>query len=922
MPATARRLPAAPREVPRYNRAPHVPHVPRTGPDPALTQWPDESRPAAAAAAPETGERVLLEREESRSQLEAALAQARGGAGRIVSLEGEAGIGKTALALSFLAAHREDAHVYVGCCEQLSTPEPLGPLRDIERESGGKFSIAARSQLETFAALLRLLTSGREPGLLLLEDIHWADDPTLDLLRYLGRRLRSARLLVIVTFRHDETASRERLAALWADLPRDSRERIELRPLSPDAVSALAARNDHLDPDLYAVTGGNPFHVTEFLATDRDSVPRSVRDATLARTARLSSLARRTLDCASIFPRVIDQSLLRELSEDAAFAGVEECMRAGMLNTCGESLSFRHELARRAVHEAMAPLRRRELHEAALKLLKARGQVRPAELAHHAGEAGALEDLVCYSLKAAEEAYALGARRESVAHLGRVLEAGTWLSNAERADVLQRQAEAGEQCGALELASVAIDEAIAARKRAGDIAGLGDALRVSARIRWLLGHSDVAEAQSAESLRVLDDCRDSWQYAMAVSSQSQLDMLAGRTAPAIAGASHAMQLAQKRGCWDIYLHAWTNLATSRASVDMARGIPEFLAAIEETRRRGELDLLPRLYSNFAYMLSHDRRYENLFTYLEEGIAAAVARDNVPLEAYLRGVRALTLIDLGRLAEALAEAESVIHGPYPQGTGRFTAQIALARVRIRTGEPDEGVLDAARALPTARRDVMRAAPIAIVDAEAYWLGLPRPQALAQLRTAFAMSLAVEGQHWNLAGTALWLTILGEKVPLEAIAARLHPAHRAHIAGDWRSAAREWATLGCPYEQAIALASGDEAAQREALQLFEAIGALPAAAKVRRQLRASGARDVPRGPIARTRASPAGLTRRQSQVFALLVKGLSNGQIARRLSISTKTTEHHVSAIIARLGVSSRGEAAAVARARGLLGSGEI
>src|SRR6516164_5478752 len=325
---------------------------------------------------------MLLEREQPRSRLEAALTAARNGSGRIVSIEGEAGIGKTSLALQFVAAHRTDAQIFVGGCEQLSTPEPLGPLRDIERESKGRFSVSATSQLATFNELLRLLTSARDPGLLLIEDIHWADDPTLDLLRYLGRRIRTVRTLVIATFRSDEAPSHSRLAALWADMPRDSRERIVLERLSPQAVATLARRGGHAAAEeLYAVTGGNPFHVTEYLATGRSGVPHSVRDATLVRTARLSARARRALDCAAIFPRQIDQSLLRLLAEDAEDSGVEECMRAGMLSAHGETLAFRHELARRAVHEAMSPLRRRELHAAALELLKSRPQMRAAELA-------------------------------------------------------------------------------------------------------------------------------------------------------------------------------------------------------------------------------------------------------------------------------------------------------------------------------------------------------------------------------------------------------------------------------------------------------------------------------------------------------------------------------------------------------------
>jgi DNA-binding CsgD family transcriptional regulator len=860
----------------------------------------------------------LLEREEPRSRLEEALQAARAGHGHVVSIEGEAGIGKTSLALSFTETHRRDARVYVGGCEQLATPEPLGPLRDIARDSQGRFSVSATSQLATFEALLRLLTSGRDPGLLLLEDIHWADDPTLELFRYLGRRIRAAPILIVATFRNDEASSQSRLAALWADMPRDCRERIELHPLSPDAVSVLAEQSGRAAREIFEATGGNPFHVTEFLATERSAVPHSVRDATLARTSRLSSHARRTLDCASIFPRQIDQEMLRVLAEDTAHAGVEECMRGGMLTATGETLAFRHELARRAVRDAMSPLRRRELHAAALELLKGREHVRAAELAHHAQEAAALEDLVTYSLCAADEAGALGAHRESVAHLARALERGAWLSNVERAALLERQAETGEQCGAFDMAMAAIEEAIAARKRAGDIVGLGNALRISARLYWQHGQPELAEQQSQEALEVMRDHQETWQYAMALSGQSQLDMLADRNDQALPRALEAMARAEALGRSDIYLHALTNATVTRCSTDVEAGVPHLLAAIVEARQRGEPDLLPRLYSNLVYMMTSDRRYRSLFEYVEEGINAAVARDNAPLEAYMRGARAIALLDLGRLRDALSEAEFVIYGPYPRGTSRFTAQIALARARIRMGLPEDAVLDEVRAMPTAQRDIMRRAPIAVVDAEALWLGLPRPGARERLRAAFDTALRAQGQGWTLADTALWLKILGEPVQIpDEIMSRLRPAHQAHIAGAWLEAAKAWSEMGCVYEQAIALSMGDEAAQREGLALFDGLGAAPAAARLRRQMRARGTRAIPRGPIAETRASPAGLTRRQSQVLALVIEGLSNAEIAGRLFISPKTTEHHVSAIMARLGASTRHEAADAARKRGLL-----
>src|SRR5262245_8873315 len=183
--------------------------------------------------------RTLLERATPWAAMERALESARRGEGRLISLEGEAGIGKTSLALAFVEARRSEARTYVGGCEHLATPEPLGPLHDIARESRGRFVIAGGRPFAIFESLLRLLNGGRGPALLLLEAIQWADDSTLDFLRFLVRRIRSAPILAIVTFRNDEPASGARLAALWADFPRDACERLLLAPLSVEAVATL-----------------------------------------------------------------------------------------------------------------------------------------------------------------------------------------------------------------------------------------------------------------------------------------------------------------------------------------------------------------------------------------------------------------------------------------------------------------------------------------------------------------------------------------------------------------------------------------------------------------------------------------------------------------------------------------------------------
>lgn len=864
------------------------------------------------------GDVNLLEREEPLSRLESAFRAAVRGRGRVVSIEGEAGMGKSSLVSAFVEAHRAEASVHIGGCENLTTPEPLGPLRDVARESLGRFSLSTTSHLASFESLLRLLTERRSPAILVIEDLHWADDLTIDLVRYLARRIRAARVLVAVTTRNEEANSGGRLAALWADMPRDAYERIELHGLSLSAVSTLAKAFGRPAREVFDATSGNPFHVTEYLATSGGGVPRSVQDATLARAARLSVVGRRVLDCASIFPRRIDEDLLHVLAQDGHHTGVEECLRSGMLNARNGTLSFRHELARRAVSEAISPLRRRGLHAAALTALKARETGSAAEAAHHAEQAGATKDLILFSVRAARDAAAVGAHGDAVAHLAKALAQSGGPSGLQRAELLERQAEAGEQCGSFDIAIAAIDAAIAARRAAGDVLGLGNALGISARLHRQQGRTELSEQHARDALEVLRDHTDTWQYAMALSGQAQLDMLVYRTDNATARGSAAMALADRLGRSDIYIHALTNVATAQAQACIDKGLPEINAAIAEARRRGEFDSLPRLYANLTDLMARQHRHDGLFQLLEEGINAALARDNAPLHAYMRGVRGHALLNLGRLREAMAEGEAVVYGPYSKGIGRFPAMIVLSRARLRLGLPEGGIIDQARALPTAQHDLMRRCPIAVADAEAHWLGERRPDPVPILRASFEQALATGCQLWGLAESALWLKVLGEPVTLPASAAdRVSPAHRLHIAGRWLEAAAAWRDQAAPYEQALALSMGDEAAQREALTIFDGLGARPAARRLRRTLRQKGVRGLTVGPRSARRNDPAGLTPRQNEVLTLLAEGLTNAEIGARLGVSAKTIEHHVGAVLVALDATGRLRAVQVARERGLL-----
>ena len=274
---------------------------------------------------------MLLEREAFLDILD-------GPPGRLILVGGEAGVGKTALVRAFADGRR----VLWGACDPLHTPRPLGPLLDIGLDESSPAALAA--------ALLDRLHAA--PGtVLVLEDVHWADEGTLDVLRLLGRRIADVPALAIVTFRDDEPAP---VRIVLGDLATAAGvERMKLPPLSPEAVRTLAEPHGIDAADLHRSTGGNPFYVTEVLSAPAAAIPATVRDAVLARAARLSPPARELLERLAMVPGSADPELI-----DAADEPLDECLLSGMTRLDGDAVAFRHELARLALADEVPPRRR------------------------------------------------------------------------------------------------------------------------------------------------------------------------------------------------------------------------------------------------------------------------------------------------------------------------------------------------------------------------------------------------------------------------------------------------------------------------------------------------------------------------------------------------------------------------------------
>ena len=326
----------------------------------------------------------LLEREAQLASLGEYAGEARHGDGRMVLVAGEAGVGKSAL-VEQLQRDLPDASWFWGACDGLFTPRPLGPLFDIAAKLGGELLELCRAdapRADLFSALLRQVSEPGELRVLVVEDIHWADEATIDLLRFLGRRIRDAAVLLIVTYRDDGLSATDPLRIALGDLATQrSVRRAGLAPLSADAVRVLAGDHGLDAAALYRLTGGNPFYVTEVVQSGMGEIPASARDAVLARVSRLPARAREVLDAAALIGARVEFPLLTSVSGDPS-AAADELLESGLLSVDGTALSFRHEIVRRAVQEAIPPVRSSLTHTRILGALQDLGceRRRPAGL--------------------------------------------------------------------------------------------------------------------------------------------------------------------------------------------------------------------------------------------------------------------------------------------------------------------------------------------------------------------------------------------------------------------------------------------------------------------------------------------------------------------------------------------------------------
>jgi DNA-binding CsgD family transcriptional regulator/tetratricopeptide (TPR) repeat protein/energy-coupling factor transporter ATP-binding protein EcfA2 len=854
----------------------------------------------------------ILEREDELAALAGAAREAAGGAGWVVLISGEAGIGKSSLVEAIRGVLPAEGRLLVGYCDDLATPRVLGPLRDLIGSVGTALTQALEhgDRGAVLEAIRGELGWAKHPTVLAIEDVHWADEATLDVLRFLVRRAAQLPLVLVLTYRDDELSTEHPLRQLLGLASRVARVR-RLHParLSAAAVHRLSAAADLDADEVFAVTSGNPYFVTEVLAARNvTAVPLTIADAVRGRLATLEAAALDTVERLAVVPSAVQRWLLDALvpAGPAALAPAEQ---RGLLTVTPNRVSFRHELARRAVVDSMPAARRVAANRGVLAALLARPGTEVSRVVHHAVAAGDTAAILAYGPVAAREASAAGAHREAAAHLRLVLDQHPVLDPGDEADLWE----------ALAIESYTIDapteDGLAAQQRAvelrrdGDPRVRGNSLRWLSRISWWAGDSGGANAAADAAITVLTEAGDDDALAMALSNKSQLHALAGRAEEAITAAQNAVALGKNTPA--TVSHALNNLAIALFQLSAPDALPVMEESLRVALAANEPEHACRAYLNLIWKYLEDLRLDDARHRLAEGIEFAERSEFLTFSGVLQAALAGVHFAAGDWDAVEPAAADALAGSPPV---RCTALTYVGRTRARRGQPGAvAMLREAWRIGGHMRESQRLGPAVNALAEAAALDGDA----AALRPELVEAYDLAGRFGTIAMRAelgYWLGRAGEPVGGQGLD---HP-YGLLADGRWREAAQVWRAAGFRYEHAAALTeSPDPDDLLAALSILDGLGAEPLARIVRTRLKTLGVSRIPRGPAAATRHHPAGLTERQAEIVRLLATGMTNADIASHLVLSVRTVENHVAATLEKLEASTRKEAVARAHDLGIL-----
>ena len=840
--------------------------------------------------------------------------------GHCVFLGGESGIGKTSLVRRFCREKEKEVNIFYGTCDALFTPRPLAPFYDIALQMGSGLiqnngNISDRTAL--FSHFLYELSNQKEPSIIVFEDIHWADEATLDFIKFFARRITRIRCLFILTYRNDEMNSLIPLRNIFGQVPADSFTRMNLTLLSREAVGKMAEEKGWNGEEVYSISGGNPFYVQEILASYSTGIPENIKDSVLSVYHRQDEKVKQVWEILAVMPTGLELKYLEKLDPMLSMAA-QDSLAGGILILKNNLLFFKHELYRRTIESALSPLLRVTLNKNILdQFLNSFLENNEIErIVHHAKNANEYHLVVQYAPQAAKAAALLGAHTEASKLYLSAIEYYQGTDN----DLLVQSYE----CYAYECyltndireAIIYCGKALAIWKDKNDTVRTGNSMRFLSRLWWYEANHKQSESFALQAIELLENQPSSRAKAMAFSNMSQFRMLSGLTEEALYWGEKAMQIAKELGDQNALSHALNNIGTVHIWIPSSKekGIALLEESLAIAKQNSFHEHTARAYTNLGNCGMDIKDYALTAKMVEEGIQYCEERNLYGLMSCLISCKARLHLEKGDWSAAENTADRLFKNGNLPPLARIELLVMLAKIKMRRGEDD--------ALPL----LLEAKPKAFGILELEYM-IPVMAALLEYEwisgekvvdeKAIHLTETMIGQMGNLYKNSefvYWLSKSGRKeIHLKNYYAGYQMQNKKQAGG----AAVLWEQLGCPYEQALALYEGSEKDKKEALSLMHALGALAIYEKWKLEMKASGIKSIPRGLRKSTQSNPALLTGRELDVLHLLKEGLQNKEIADRLFISPKTVDHHISSTLFKLEVNTRVKAVQEAEKMGIL-----
>ncbi len=866
---------------------------------------------------------MLVERQNAIAQFGQALDKLISGSGGIALVSGEAGIGKTSFLEEARRVFEKRATFYWSGCDPLFTPRPFGPVHDI----ACKLSMPLLSLLEVgaspssiYSQLYQTLESLNEPIILLFEDVHWADHATLDLFKFLARRIAFVKCLLVLSYRDDEVSERHPLRTVLDVLPSFHTSRIQIPPLTEEGISQLAARSNHNSATLLQITAGNPFYITELLAaenTDKNYIPASVKEAINSRLIHLAKAERSFLETISLIPNSVALELIEPLCGPHGETCAMACVARKLLIIDSDgNFRFRHELARLGTMAGISINQQKRLHSQIVAALEAcQSNDGLALLIHHSAAALDAKRVLKYAPIASKNAAKTGAHREAAAYLATALR---FVDEAETELAAQLYEDWAYETGL----TLRIDEdVIEARRHAITLwralsrkDKVGENLRCLSRLHWYRGEAAEAEHFANEAINILESIPVSSERAMAYSFRSQLDMLNDRMEAALDWGQRALELEKILPNAEIRAHALNNMGSALALRGDEKGEALLYESLEIAIKHSFHEHAARAYTNFSDYSVRYKKLELAEKLITKGIAYDTSYDLDSWTYYLLGIQSQLRMEQGRLEDAETISEGVIGLSKLTLLMQLPALTVLARTQLRLGRTSfEKHLLQSLENSFATDELQYIIPARLTAIEAAWLHNKKDAAFAQLKWLTDID-ASNLDHWRAGELTEWIHRFGFDLSCRS-SLTLPKPYQLELDSQYTQAAELWMSMGMPYNSALSLLQVEPSEAPEALprayRIFESIKATAAIMKTREIAKKFGLLSklprLRRGPYKLTRQHPAGLTVKEQLVLSYVISGSSNQDIADLLSRSQRTVENHVSSILSKLNVANRMEA---------------